>query len=298
MASPKVTVLMPVCNGERYLGKAVDSILSQTFKDFEFLIVNDGSTDRTMEILKGYEDPRIKVISNGKNIGLTKSLNKALRKAKGEYIARMDADDISESNRLERQAEFLEEQPLVGVLGINSWIIGEKGESLGKTQYATANRGIMARMLGENQMVHSSLMARKELLERLGGYEEKLALAQDYELILRLSNAAKLANLPEPLHQWRINSPGGITKTKREAQKRARDGIRKAFLEKHYSQNQGFRDLVLENWMNNSADRILLEYRDKILANQPFMTRLLIKTRMAAHLLAKRAKRKVLKNGI
>jgi len=117
MKEPKVTVLMPVYNGEKYLNEAIDSILGQTFKDFKFLIINDGSTDGTADILKSYKDSRIKVTNNEKNIGLTKSLNKGLKMAKSEYIARMDADDISLPTRLQKQVEFMDSHPKVGVCG-------------------------------------------------------------------------------------------------------------------------------------------------------------------------------------
>jgi glycosyltransferase involved in cell wall biosynthesis len=96
MDNPKITVLMPVYNGERYLRQAMDSILNQSVEDYEFLIINDGSTDRTLEILQSYKDPRIKVINNEGNIGLTAFLNRGLKIAKGEYIARMDADQDAE----------------------------------------------------------------------------------------------------------------------------------------------------------------------------------------------------------
>jgi len=128
MKNPEVTVLMSVYNGEKYLREAIDSILNQTFTDFEFLIVNDGSTDRTAEILRSYDDPRIIIINNEKNIGLTKSLNIGLRMAKGEYIARMDADDVSMPERLQKQIELLNQKKNTGLVGTYYTIINEKGK--------------------------------------------------------------------------------------------------------------------------------------------------------------------------
>ncbi|HDL01964.1 MAG TPA: glycosyltransferase, partial [candidate division Zixibacteria bacterium] len=184
MKSPKVTVLMSVYNDERYLSESVDSILNQTYKDFEFLIINDGSTDRSREILESYSDPRIRLVRNDGNIGLTRSLNKGLALAMGEYIARMDADDISLPERLEKQVGFLDADSSVGVLGINSLLIDEDGNVLEKLQRPVTHDSIMAEMLTENRFVHSSVMLRKKLLKMSGYYDEKLDMAQDYELFL------------------------------------------------------------------------------------------------------------------
>ena len=125
MKNPKVAVLMSVYNGEKYLREAINSILSQTFNDFEFLIINDGSTDGTADILKSYTDSRIKIINNEKNIGLTKSLNKGLKIAKGEYIARQDADDISMPERLKEEVAFLEIHKDYAVVGTFVKILNE-----------------------------------------------------------------------------------------------------------------------------------------------------------------------------
>ncbi len=114
---PRVTVLMSVYNGEKYLREAIDSILNQTFKDFEFLIIDDGSTDSSADIIRSYTDFRIRLIQNEKNIGLTRSLNKGLKLAKGEYIARMDVDDISLPIRFEKQVSFLDKYEDVKLVG-------------------------------------------------------------------------------------------------------------------------------------------------------------------------------------
>src|SRR5665647_1469233 len=124
MKSPKVTVLMSVYNSESFLAEAIDSILGQTFKDFEFLIINDGSKDKSLEIIKNRakNDPRIRLISRP-NKGLVKSLNEGLAKARGEYIARMDSDDISLKTRLKKEVDFLDSHPDVGMVGSNYTII-------------------------------------------------------------------------------------------------------------------------------------------------------------------------------
>ena len=132
LVNPIVTVLMSVYNGERYLNEAIDSILAQTFTDFEFLIIDDASTDSTPKILHSYDDPRIRIVTNEENLGLTKSLNKGLALAQGEYIARMDADDISLPERLMMQLNFLIDNKTVPLVGSGAIMIDEDGKSIGK----------------------------------------------------------------------------------------------------------------------------------------------------------------------
>ena len=123
---PKISVVMPAYNAEKYIGEAIESILNQTFKDFEFIIINDGSVDHTKEIIREYNDPRIVLLENDKNRGIVLSLNKGLDAATGKYIARMDADDIALKNRFERQVEYLDEHKDIGVLGTGICTFGEK----------------------------------------------------------------------------------------------------------------------------------------------------------------------------
>ncbi len=134
MDHPKVTVLLPVYNGARFLRQAIDSVLSQTWKDFELLVVNDGSTDGTAAILESYSDPRIRILSNVQNIGLTLSLNKGLQSARGEYIARIDADDIALPIRLEKQVSYLDQHPEVGLVATGVKVIDERGHVTGSYQ--------------------------------------------------------------------------------------------------------------------------------------------------------------------
>jgi len=200
MKSPKVTVLMSVYNGEKYLREAVESILNQTFTDFEFLIVNDGSTDRTAEILQSYDDPRIRIIDNEKNIGLTKSLNKGLRMARGEYVARMDADDISMPERLERQVKFLDKNKDVGLLGSSWYEINADGKKTSIGEAAASGKQAV------HFMCHGSVMVRKICLEEVGLYREIFKYAQDYDLWLRIADKFGVANLNEPLYKLRIHN--------------------------------------------------------------------------------------------
>lgn len=193
---PKITVLMSVYNGKEHLRESIESILSQSFQYFEFLIIDDASTDNSREIIKEYHS-RVKLIINEKNLGLTKSLNKGLKLAQGQYIVRMDADDISLPYRLEKQFNFMEGNKEVVLCGSLAWIINEKGERIGEKNVETEN--IKEKLLFNNQFIHSSLFFKKEL----GFYDESFQRAQDYEFVLRVASKHKVANLKERLISWR-----------------------------------------------------------------------------------------------
>ena len=205
MKSPKVTVLMSVYNGEKYLHEAVDSILNQTFTDFEFLIINDASTDRTSEILQSYRNPRIKVITNEKNIGLTKSLNKGLVIAKGEYIARMDADDMSMPERFEKEIEFLDTHKDYAAVGTYVKVIRVDSGSTDLWERPVTDAQIREHLKMDNCIAHGSAMIRRKCLVEVGFYDESIVRAQDYELWLRLSEKYRLANIPQYLYLRKIH---------------------------------------------------------------------------------------------
>lgn len=190
----KVTVLMSVYNGESYLNEAIDSILAQTFTDFEFLIIDDASTDRTPEILLSYGDSRVRIVTNEENLGLTKSLNKGLALARGEYIARMDADDISVPERLEKQVFFLERNPDVGVLGANVQYIDEFGNPSQIIIWPQRDSLIKWQLCFMNPIAHPSVIVRRKLLMDSGGYNEEIIFAQDYDLWVRLSPRTHFEN--------------------------------------------------------------------------------------------------------
>jgi len=205
MNKPKVSVIMSVYNGERYLREAIESILDQTMKDFEFIIVNDGSTDKTSKILEEYsrKDRRIKIINNMKNIGLTKSLNIALKVAKGDYIARMDADDLSLPERLEMQMNFLIKNRNVGVVCCNVVLIDSEGNLIRRVILPDKLKHILRK---RNRLVHGAVMFRKSVIEQLRGYNEQMCYAQDYELFLRLSNISEIGRINEFLYKLRVHS--------------------------------------------------------------------------------------------
>lgn len=203
MDNLKVTVLMSVYNGEKYLREAIDSILNQTFTDFEFLIVNDASTDGSMRILQSYDDTRIRIINNENNIGLTKSLNKGMSFSKGTYIARMDADDISYPERLEIQYHYMENNPDVGVVGSWTEVIDENGNTIDFWKCPYSSEEIYYILNFRNCLTHSSVMFRKDFIVHYGGYDETIDKAQDYELWNRISKTLEIVQIQELLVKWR-----------------------------------------------------------------------------------------------
>lgn len=201
---PAISVLMPVYNAAPFLREAVDSILSQNMKDFEFIIIDDGSTDGSPDIIRGYADPRIRFVSNEANIGLAKSLNKGVQLCQGRYIARMDADDVADIRRLHVQFEFMESNPLCVVCGTAVIVAGEGGAPwrLGKT-----DSEIRAWMLFDSPIVHPSAFIRRCVLTENGiCYDENFRNSQDYDLWYRLSRYGCLANIDVPLLQYRIHA--------------------------------------------------------------------------------------------
>lgn len=201
----KLSVIMSVYNGERYLKEAIESILNQTFKNFEFIIIDDGSTDKSPQILDKYakKDKRIKLIHQ-KNIGLTKSLNKALKLAQGKYIARIDADDIAYKSRFKKQIRFLEKHPKIGLVGNYVDVIDEKGKNIGRLIYPTNDKDIRKVLIKKNPFCHSTIMFRKEVAEKVGGYNKDFSAAQDYDFWMRISKHYQIANLSEVLGAWRL----------------------------------------------------------------------------------------------
>jgi glycosyltransferase involved in cell wall biosynthesis len=215
----RVSVVMSVFNGARYLGEAIDSVLSQTFRDFEFIIVNDASTDDSAGIIQRYDDPRIRRMDNNKNMGLTRSLNRGLSMAVGEYVARMDADDVSLPNRFEVQVIFLDSNREVGALGTGVRLIDELGGEHETIMFPSEHgflRWLMCFLF--NPIPHSSAMIRRRHLEQVGGYKEEFMCSQDYDLWWRMGGVSQLANLEEPLLRLRKHD-GNISSTSRKVQR-------------------------------------------------------------------------------
>ncbi len=186
-----------------YLKDAVQSILDQTYKDFEFIIINDASTDGTASYLKSLSDKRIKIIKNGTNLGLASSLNIGLKVAKGDYIARMDADDISLPKRLGTQLNFMDQHREIDICG--SWIkrIDGNNKIIGKYKSLSSDAAIKRLLLWASAIVHPTFFARVEFFKKLNYYDPDFDYAEEYELLMRARNKFKMANIPEYLLLWR-----------------------------------------------------------------------------------------------
>ena len=219
---PQISVIMSVYNGSRYLNESIASILSQTFTDWEFIIINDGSTDNSESIVQGWQnrDERIKLISR-EHKGLTISLNEGLRYAQGEYIARMDADDIALPDRFAKQVAFLDENPNHVAVGCRMLVIDPEGMPIFTCSRLTTHEEIdAAYMAGQAGIIgHPAVMIRRRVLQRIGGYREQFTYAQDRDLFLRLAEVGKLANLPDTLIKFRLNAKS-MGHTQRSEQKR------------------------------------------------------------------------------
>lgn len=218
IGAPVISVVMSVYNGEKYLRESIESILGQTCRNFEFIIINDGSTDLTREIVLSYNDPRICLIDNEENMGLTKSLNKGLKIARGEYIARMDADDVSMFDRFERQIDFLNRHRDYAVVGTFLKVINEDSKVVFTIEKPTQDADIREFLNRDNCIGHGSAMIRKTCLQNVGFYDESIKKSQDYELWLRISQNYRLANIPQYLYMWR-NHKENISEKHRNEQK-------------------------------------------------------------------------------
>lgn len=199
---PKVSVILPVYNAELYLQEAIDSILKQTFTDWELIIVNDGSADDTEKIIRSYNDQRIRYYKNEKNIGLIETLNKAIDFCTGEYIARMDADDISHSDRFQMQINFLDKNQDCGMCGTYAEIINEKGIKTGEIINLTTNEYLQINLLFSVPFIHPSMIIRKSALMS-HSFDADYKHAEDYDLWCRISTDYKIANIPYFLLKYR-----------------------------------------------------------------------------------------------
>jgi glycosyltransferase involved in cell wall biosynthesis len=201
---PKISVLLPVHNGECYIAEAVESILHQTYRDFELIVIDDGSVDLTAKIIRSFRDKRILHIKHERKLGIVASLNEGLELAKGEYIARMDADDISLPRRFELQLDYLREDPTVGVLGCRVIEINSSGNVLREIHSPLLDSQIRWLMCFENPMRHPTVLTYSQLLRDLGGYRNFRA-SEDYDLWQRMSEKTRLANLGNFLLLYRLH---------------------------------------------------------------------------------------------
>lgn len=250
-----VSIIMPAYNAERYIELAIKSVLKQSFQDFEFIIINDGSRDKTREKILEFKDARIKLIENENNIGLQKSLNKGLSFSCGEYIARIDADDewINE-DKIKKQIEFLEKNRNYVLIGTGALCVNENGKFLFKYLKEELDKNIRKRITGYNCFIHSSVVFKKEAAVKVGMYPEdgESRHVEDYDLWLRLGMVGKMYNLPTYDVSYRMSEESISNKNKI---KQLKDTIKIA---KRYKKN--YPDNKIFNTARNYARLIFHGY--------------------------------------
>ncbi len=225
---PLVSVVMPVYNGEKYLKESIDSILNQTISDLELIIVDDGSTDRTSDIIKSYSDKRIVYIKNEVNLRISRSLNKALEASKGEFIARMDADDISLPKRLQKQIEYMNNHPEVEVCGSNVMVFGADDRSWPSSE---SHERLKVDSFFSCCLAHPTVMFRRSIVESgEARYNPEFDHMEDYELWTRLLKKHRFACIKEPLLKYRVH-PSQTTKNNDENYTNQMSQIKKRLLD-------------------------------------------------------------------
>lgn len=209
----KISVVMPAYNAGKYISEAMESILGQTFNDLELIVVDDDSTDDTLRIVDEYRraDERIVVLKNKENLKLARTLNRGIKAARGKYIARMDADDVSLPDRLGKQINFMEENPEVGIVGGTMIIIDEEGRRKGERRYWVEDEEIKKRIFLYSPFCHPAIMMRKSVLSKAGLYNPRYNPAEDYEFYFRVGLHAKFANLEDELIRYRVISDSMTT---------------------------------------------------------------------------------------
>lgn len=244
VCSHMVSVLMPAYNAAEHIGEAIDSILAQTFVDFEFLIINDGSTDNTVDIINGYDDPRIKLIHNDGNKGLIYSLNYGLKIAQGKYIARMDADDIAMDTRLEKQVSFLENNPDISILGTAFILMGTPHE----IHHPNYNEEIRIKLLDDGAFAHPTVMMRKDSIDSNNiRYNADYKYIEDYQFWVEAAiKNLKMANLDEVLLQYRQHS-NQVSSLKYEEQEETKQRIKLEYLSHYFGEYMSIDELISVN---------------------------------------------------
>jgi glycosyltransferase involved in cell wall biosynthesis len=218
--NPLISVITPVYNREKYITESIDSILNQTYQNFELILIDDCSTDRTNEILNNFlkKDSRVKLLKNKKNIGPTNSFNKGLLISKGEYIAKMDSDDISIKNRFEKQIDFFNKCINLDVLGTGAIIIDETGKELDRKKFPPDYKSIKKRIIKTSPVFDPSVMIKSHVLKEVGSFDDRLAPADDFHLWLSLFKKKKIiSNLNDYLIKYRMHDEN-LTKINRKEQ--------------------------------------------------------------------------------
>lgn len=245
MGDPAISVVMPVYNGARFLDEAVSSILGQTCGDLELIVSDDGSTDRSLEIARGYasEDQRVVVLEPGHG-GIAAAMNRGLTAARGAYLAPMDQDDVAMPDRLERLVAFLERRPEVTLVGGGMQLIDADGRMLGERRRATSSESVAEAMLTSCAVIHPTSMMRTAAVQAVGGYRRAMPFAQDYDLWLRLMEHGHIDNIAEILLLKRIHK-GSVTQC--HAQRAQQVIARSAAYLSHLARTTSVEDFVSED---------------------------------------------------
>lgn len=215
---PKVSIILPVYNAEAYIDKAIQSVLNQTFSDYELIIIDDGSIDKSIHLINNFKDPRIIFIKHTANQGLISTLNEGLQRAHGDYIARIDADDMwTDVDKLQKQITFLEQNTEYGVVGTWAYTIDENDKKIGTIKNPTTDTQIRKWFLIKNCLIHPSVLFRKDIALKSGSFLSDEKYVEDYGLWLRMGSFGRFANIPEYLMSYRIHSKS-ITQSKNEEQ--------------------------------------------------------------------------------
>jgi glycosyltransferase involved in cell wall biosynthesis len=217
MQTPIVSIIMCTYNRANYLREAIESVLAQTYSDWELLILDDCSTDNTKDIVSEYQakDPRIVYIKNDKNLGINKNRNKALELSTGKYIAVLDSDDIwSDTYKLQQQFEFLDANPDYCLIGSNVEIIDENSKAIGEIKYETEDTKIREKVLLRNQIAHSSVLYRKDTAHKAGLYDANIRIWEDYDLWLKMGRLGKFRNLSSFTTKYRIHKSNSFSNIK------------------------------------------------------------------------------------
>ena len=218
--NPKVTVLMPAYNAGKYIAESIQSIINQTYGNWELLIVNDGSTDNTVEVVNSFNDPRIRLLNNPENLRLIKTLNRGLEEAKGEYIARLDSDDNATPNRLQLQVDALDADPDLALVGGRSNVINAQGKLITRGEDAflpSSSEAIRFALMFFNPFRHSAVTFRRDVVRSLGGYPLKMQNVEDFGLWCQLTRNHRTQNLIETVCDYRVHDESVMTRAKTDA---------------------------------------------------------------------------------
>jgi glycosyltransferase involved in cell wall biosynthesis len=260
-----VSVVLPVRDGERFLHEAVASVLAQTYSDLELIVVDDGSTDRTREVLGGFSDGRLRLLHQ-EPLGLVAALRRGIGEARAPLIARMDGDDVSEPARLERQVELMQQRPRVGMVATWTAVIDRDGRELRRELLPQSHDDLARRLLLRNPFQHGSVVVRLEALNAAGGYRDDYGANEDYDLWRRLVRTWQLACVPEVLYRYRVH-PAAVTQSdpERVAQ---RERLRKQVWRDYATRAYGVGSTVARARATEPAIRRGLEADQRALARE------------------------------